>query len=91
MNLEERVAALESRLEMESGLRAAVDEDLSSISQNIRAMNHLVQALSITQNDHGELLRKQGAVIEDLQRDHGAKLDQIVMLLNTLIHTDNQQ
>ncbi|MGH3545774.1 MAG: hypothetical protein ACRDPW_07605 [Mycobacteriales bacterium] len=91
MNLEERVAALESRLAMESDLRAAVDEDLSSISQNVRAINHLIQALSINQNDHGELLRKQGAVIDKLQREHGAKLNQIITLLSTLIDTDGQR
>lgn len=52
MGLEERVTALEARLEMEAGLRAAADQDLASLTQNVRAQRHLIQAIAITQGEH---------------------------------------
>lgn len=86
--LEERVAAIEERLGMEAGLRAAGDRDLSEMAQTVRAQHHLIQALSITQSQHGELLRTQGEAIATLQREHGAKLDQIITMLGHLIDRD---
>lgn len=73
-DLEERVSAIEERLRMESGLRASADRDLGDMTQTLRAQHHLIQALSITQSQHGELLR-----------DHGAKLDQIITMLGQLL------
>lgn len=71
--LEERVAAIEERLRMESGLRASGDRDLGDVALTVRAQHHLIQALSITQS--------QGAAIEALRREHTAKLDQIITML----------
>ncbi|GGL17876.1 hypothetical protein [Mangrovihabitans endophyticus] len=83
--LEERVAAIEERLRMESGLRASGDRDLGDMAQTVRAQHHLIQALSITQSQHTELLHAQGDAIEALRREHTAKLDQIITMLTSLI------
>ncbi len=85
MNLEKRVAALEERVGMESGLRASADRDLSSISQTLSAQRHLIQALSITQSEHTDTLRDH---TESLALAH-RKLDQIIGLLNVVIAKDN--
>jgi chromosome segregation ATPase len=63
--LETQLAALTEKVSMESGLRAAVDTDLSGVNTKLSATNHLIQALSITQSDH----------TQELQRIH-QKLDQ---------------
>ena len=47
-DLEQRVAAIEERLQMEAGLRATGDRDLASTTAQPRAQTHLAQALSIT-------------------------------------------
>jgi hypothetical protein len=102
--LEQRVAAIEEQLRMETGLRAASDRDLGDLTQTVRAQHLLVQALSITQSQHtgalrriedtlqthGEVLQSHGEAIETLRRDHGAKLDQIVNLLTDLIDRDDR-
>jgi hypothetical protein len=64
MSLEDRVRAIEERLSMESGLRAAGDRDLSDLGATVRAQHHLVQALSITQGQHTEALRQLGEAVE---------------------------
>jgi hypothetical protein len=89
MSLEDRVKAIEERLSMESGLRAAGDRDLSDLGATVRAQHHLVQALSITQGQHTEALRQLNETVEQVRRDHGAKLDQIVRLLDQLIEREN--
>jgi uncharacterized coiled-coil protein SlyX len=72
--VEERLAALEERVGMEAGLRAAGDSDLASLSLKLSAQHHLIQALSITQSEHtGEFTKIH------------TKLDTIVNLLTTLI------
>ena len=59
---------------MESGLRASMDGDLSSINARLSAQHHLIQALSITQGEHtGEFGKL------------NTKLDHIVALLERLI------
>jgi chromosome segregation ATPase len=92
--LEAQLAALTEKVSMESGLRAAVDTDLSGVNTKLSAANHLIQALSITQSDH----------TQELQRIH-QKLDQhtaafasvqtqlttIVTLLQTLIDQDQAE
>jgi hypothetical protein len=80
-SLEERVAALEEQVAMEAGLRASVDDDVATLGQRVRAMNHLVQALSITQAEHTEEFAK----VRTTLGEHGGKLDTIVTLLQTLI------
>lgn len=85
MSLEERVRAIEERLNMESGLRAAGDRDLSDLNATVRAQHHLIQALSITQGQHTESLRQLSEAVEQIKRDHGVKLDQIIGLLGRLL------
>lgn len=93
MNLEERVAALEERMDMEAGLRASADRDLASLTANMRAQTHLLQALAITQSEHGELLRQHGETLAE----HSAAMarvetgvEQIIGLLDRLIDRDGQ-
>lgn len=80
--LEQRVAALEEQVGQESGLRASQDRDLSSMASALRAHQHTIQALAITQADHNEQISR-------LREEHGAKLDQIILMLSGLI--DGQQ
>jgi hypothetical protein len=86
--LELRVTALEERLQMEAGLRAAGDRDLSSTAQSLRAQTHLIQALSITQAEHTNTLRELGEAVVTLRQDHGAKLNQIITMLDRLLNHD---
>ena len=90
MTLEERVAALEERLEMEAGLRASGDRDQASLARTARAQHHLIQALAITQSEHTDLLRAHGDAIEALRTEHGAKLNQIITMLGRLLDGDDR-
>jgi hypothetical protein len=86
--LEQRVTALEERLQMEAELRAAGDRDLGSMAQNLRAQTHLVQALSITRAEHTNTLRELGEAVATLKQDHSAKLGQIIAMLDRLLNHD---
>ncbi|WP_433732499.1 hypothetical protein ACQP2Y_46845 (plasmid) [Actinoplanes sp. CA-051413] len=55
--------------------------DLGDVAQTVRAQHHLIQALSIIQSQHTELLHAQGDAITSLRREHTAKLDQIITML----------
>jgi len=76
--VEERLTALEERVGMEAGLRAAGDNDLASLSLKMSAQHHLIQALSITQSEH----------TGEFSKIH-TKLDTIVNLLTTLIERED--
>ena len=89
-DLEQRVAAIEERLQMQAGLRAAGDRDLASTTAHLRAQTHLVQALSITQAEHTTALRELGETVAALRQDHGAKLDQIITMLERLLDTSGE-
>lgn len=80
--LERRIAAIEERLSMESGLRASGDRDLADMAQTLRAQQHTIQALAITQSQHNEKLDRHDA---SLTAAHG-KLDQIIAMLGRLLH-----
>jgi len=77
-DLEQRVKAIEDRLSLEAELRASVDSDLSDIAQSQRAAGHLIQALAITQSQHGETLAAHSGSLRNAHR----KLDLIVTMLN---------
>lgn len=97
-DLERRVAAVEARLDemsaradMEAGLRAAQDRDLSSLETFVQATHSVVQAIGLTQSEHGRVLREHtvtlhehsillGAVVAKLN-EHDAKFDEILALL----------
>ncbi len=86
--LERRIAALEERLAVESSLRASGDRDLGDLAQTLRAQQHTMQALAITQSQHNEKLDRHDEKLdrhgESLTSAHH-KLDQIVALLNRLV------
>jgi hypothetical protein len=82
--LERRIAAIEDRLGVEAGLRASGDRDLGDMAQTLRAQQHTIQALAITQSQHNEKLDRHE---ESLTAAHG-KLDRIITMLDRLLDTD---
>lgn len=64
-NIRERLAALEQRLESESGLRAMMDLDQASLTTRLDAQDNLLRALAITQSDHTSRLTR----VEEGQRN----------------------
>ena len=83
-DLERRIAAVEERLGLEAGLRASGDRDPGGMAQTLRAQQHTIQALAITQSLHNEKLDRHD---ESLTAAHG-KLDRIITLLDRLLDTD---
>lgn len=79
--LEVRIAAIEGRLGVESGLRASGDRDLADLGQTLRAQQHTIQALAITQSQHNDKLDRHE---QSLSAAHG-KLDQIISMLGQLL------
>jgi hypothetical protein len=79
--LERRIAAIEDRLGVESGLRASGDRDLGDMAQTLRAQQHTIQALAITQSQHNEKLDRHE---DSLAAAHG-KLDRIITMLDRLL------
>ena len=57
-DIRERLAAVEARLESESGLRAMMDLDQASLTVRLDAQDNLLRALSITQSDHTSRLTR---------------------------------
>ena len=84
--LEQRITAIEDRLGVESGLRASGDRDLGDMAQTLRAQQHTIQALAITQSQHNEKLDRHE---ESLTAAHG-KLDRIITMLDRLLDDDGQ-
>lgn len=81
--LERRIAAIEDQLGVEAGLRASGDRDLGDIAQTLRAQQHTIQALAITQSQHNEKLDRHQ---DSLTAAHG-KLDRIIAMLDRLLNT----
>jgi hypothetical protein len=86
-----RLAALEERVDQEAGLRASGDRDLADMAQTLRAHQMSIQALSITQAQHNDLLRDQARTLERhgqaLVASHD-KLDLIIGMLTSLSGND---
>jgi hypothetical protein len=80
-DLRDRMSALESMVRREAELRAAVDQDQSDMAGQVRAMHHLVQALSITQSEHGEKLTR----MTNWARRHDGRLNRIEEMLEQLL------
>jgi hypothetical protein len=57
-DIRERLAALENRLESESGLREMMDLGQASLTVRLDAQDNLLRALSITQSDHTSRLTR---------------------------------
>lgn len=83
-DLERRITAIEDRLGMESGLHASSDRDPADMAQTLRAQQHTIQALAITQSQHDESLDRHE---DSLTAAHG-KLDRIITMLDRLLDTD---
>ena len=84
--LEQRITAIEDRLGAEAGLRASGDRDLGDMAQTLRAQQHTIQALAITQSQHNEKLDRHQ---ESLTAAHG-KLDRIITMLDRLLEANGQ-
>ncbi len=82
--LERRIAAIEDRIGVESGLRASGDRDLADMAQTLRAQQHTIHALAITQSQHNEKLDRHE---DSLSAAHG-KLDRITAMLDRLLDTN---
>jgi chromosome segregation ATPase len=63
-NYEERLTTLEERVDMESGLRASIDRDLSTLAQGQTAANKMIQALGNTQSEHTRALNRLNLQLE---------------------------
>jgi chromosome segregation ATPase len=85
---ERRITAIEERLVLEAGLRAGGDRDLGDMAQALRAQQHAIQALAITQSQHNEKLDRQEEQLDrhekSLTAAHG-KLDRIITTLDHLV------
>jgi hypothetical protein len=86
-------------MEEQKRLRAGQDDDLSGISQKLRAQDLLLKALAQTQSEHTATLAEHTAILEDhtrrFERLEGkvdslkGGMDQIVGMLETLIEREN--
>ena len=56
--VEQRLDAVESRVNSEAGLRAMMDLDQATLTARLDAQDHLLRALAVTQSEHGTQLRK---------------------------------
>ena len=86
-NLQRHVIALKKRLSMQARLRTGGDRDLFGTAKTLRAQQHTIQALGITQSQHNEKLDRHEV---SLSAANG-KLDQIVTLLTELIDHDERR
>lgn len=86
MSLEERVAAIEERLGMEAGLRAAGDRDLADMAATLRSLRALIQAVAITQSEHTQILDRHAERLTRIE----SGVSQILTLLNRLTDEGNE-
>lgn len=77
---EERLTAVEERMDMESGLRASIDRDLSRLELGQQTALNLIQAVALTQSEHTrdldrhtELLWEHTGMLKEL----GSRLDRM--------------
>jgi chromosome segregation ATPase len=77
---EERLTAVEEGLKMQSGLRAAVDKDLSKVTEELRGMKRVLQAVGTTQSEHTVLLAR----LAETLRVHSTALDSLDGRLGTI-------
>jgi peptidoglycan hydrolase CwlO-like protein len=61
-----RLAALEERVEQEAGLRASLDRDHSALELALRSQGMLLQALAVTQSEHGVKLDRLDGKVDAL-------------------------
>lgn len=84
---EERLRAVEERMDMESGLRASIDRDLSNLSLRLDSANTLIQAVALTQSQHTRVLWEHTGMLREhtgmlkehtgMLKDLGSRLDRM--------------
>lgn len=72
-DIRDRLAALEARLDSESGLRAMMDLDQASLTTRLDAQDNLMRALSITVSDHTSRLTR----LEEDHRRHAEAIGRV--------------
>lgn len=65
-----------------------VDRDVADLTAKSNAQTQVLQALRETQIEQGRDIAALKADVAHIKQDHGAKLEQIVGLLGTLIEAD---
>lgn len=87
-DLRRQLAQLQEQVQMEAGLRAGADTDLSRISTRSDPARHLLQALALTQSEQADVLRDHTDRLVRLEQKADAAAQQlqvITSLLNGLI------
>lgn len=87
-DLAARVAALEERMGMESGLRASADRDLSEVTAALRAQQNLIQALAMDHIEDRGTLRQHTRDLHEIRAslaEHGTLMRGMAAMLQTLI------
>jgi hypothetical protein len=90
-DLEQRLTALEERVDQESGLRASQDRDLGSIAATLSAQHSLLQALAISESEHTEKLARLDIEIRQLRSETRGGMQKIVGMLDTLIAREDDR
>ena len=80
-DLDQRLTAVEERLDEQSGLRASQDRDLSAIAEGVRAHHGAIQALGITQSEHTQKLDQLNGKVDHLT----GRVDQLASTADHLV------
>src|ERR1700733_2644029 len=78
--IESRVGTLETKVETEAHLRAAMDKDMGTLSAKFGVQERLIQAISLTQSEHTSMLRDHTTRLTRLevgQEELRTKLDRV--------------
>jgi uncharacterized tellurite resistance protein B-like protein len=78
-SIEERLTAVEARVDEEATLRARMDADQTGHGLELRAVKRLVQDLGTTQNEQLRMLQEHRKALEEHGKtleEHGKKLDE---------------
>lgn len=62
--LDDRLTALEVRVDEQERLRAGQDSDLSDVTEKLRAQDKLLKSIAATQSDHGRTLARHTAILD---------------------------
>jgi hypothetical protein len=80
-SIESRLGTLETKVEAEAHLRAAMDEDMGTLSAKFGVQEKLIQAISVTQSEHTTQLRTINGRLEKVE----ARLEKVEGKLD-LVH-----
>lgn len=82
--VETRLGTLETRVDEEARLRAAMDEDMGNLKAEWGAHKKIIQAIADTQSDHTRRLTKLETGVEELRTGLG-KVQAGVKMIITLL------